>query len=298
MTEGGWGLAGTGQPAPGGDDRGSPARSKIIIPVVAAVAVAVGITGSALFFRLGKDPSPAPASPNPVPVAEVQLERTSSAGASPFMTPVGQDQSNITAPPETRGEFSGDTPGLFADTGDKPSCDAQTLVANLDADAAKATAWATALGLQSKDIPTYVASLTPVVLHSDTTVTSHGYADGRFFAYPAVLQRGTAVFVNSYGEPKAKCFSGNPWTQAVSNRGGSYAGPAWGGFAPKSVTVIHRAPTVINNYTVVHVHKGNTFRKRAQPPKHDDKQLALQGSQFPSVQGRERRQVGWKSVGG
>ncbi|MGH3901758.1 MAG: DUF6777 domain-containing protein [Pseudonocardiaceae bacterium] len=186
------------------------------------------------------------------------------------MTPVGQDQSNVSAPSNTGGEFSGDTPGLFAETGDKPSCDAQTLVANLDADAAKATAWATALGLESKDIPTYVTSLTPVVLRSDTAVTSHGYADGRFFAYPAVLQAGTSVFVNSYGEPKAKCFSGNPLTQAVSNQQASYVGPAWKQFAPTSVTVIHRTTTVINNYTFVNVRKGNLVRHQAPKPKHDD----------------------------
>jgi hypothetical protein len=279
VSEGGWGPAGAGQPAPeagqpasGGDDRGSSVRSKVII---AAVAVAVGIAGGALWVGLAKGPSTAPNSapvlaPSPPEVTEVQLERTSSAGESPFMSPVGQDQSSITAPANTGGEFLGDTPGLFADTGDKPSCDAQTLIANLNADPAKASAWATALGLQSKDIPTYVPSLTPVVLRSDTAVTNHGYADGRFFAYPAVLQAGTAVFINSYGEPKAKCFSGNPLTQPMSNPQASYVGPAWEQFAPKSVTIIHRPPTVIKNYIFVDVHNGKTVRHKAPPQRIDD----------------------------
>lgn len=59
--------------------------------------------------------------------AEVQREPISSAGASPFMSPVGQDQPNITPPTNTGGEFSGDTQGLFGETSDKPSCDAQSL---------------------------------------------------------------------------------------------------------------------------------------------------------------------------
>jgi hypothetical protein len=208
--------------------------------------------------------------PSPAATTQVQLERTSSVGTNPFSTPVGQDQPNITASANTGGTFSGDTPGLFADTGDKPSCDAQTLIANLEADPAKATAWATALGLQSQDIPTYVPSLTPVVLRSDTAVTSYGYADGRFFAYPAVLQAGTAVFVNSYGEPKAKCFSGNPLTQPVSNSTASYVGAAWEQFTPNAVTVIQRPPTVIVNYTFVDVYKGTTVHRRAKPPRKDD----------------------------
>jgi hypothetical protein len=277
VSEGGWEPAGTGQPAPDGDNRASSGRSKVIIAAVAIVALAAGVAGSALWFGLGKGPSPAGPStttsvPNVATAAQVQLEPTSSAGASPFMSPVGQDQSNVKAPSNTGGTFSGDTPGLFADTGDKPSCDAQTLIANLAADTTKATAWATALGLQSQDIPTYVTSLTPVVLRSDTAVTSYGYADNRFLAYPAVLQAGTSVFVNSYGEPKAKCFSGNPLTQPVSNQQASYVGTSWQGFAPTSVTYIDRTPTVIVNYIVVDVYKGTTHHYPAKPPKYDDNQ--------------------------
>jgi hypothetical protein len=184
------------------------------------------------------------------------------------MSPVGQDQPNITTPANTGGQLLGDTPGLFGDTGDKPSCDSQTLIANLDADRAKATAWATAIGLESKDIPSYVMSLTPVVLRSDTAVTSYGYADNRFFGYPAVLQAGTAVFVNSYGEPKAKCFSGNPLTQPKSMPQANYVGTAWQQFTPTSVTTIQRAPSVINYYTCADVQKGTMVRLKARLP-HD-----------------------------
>ncbi|MGH3868052.1 MAG: DUF6777 domain-containing protein [Pseudonocardiaceae bacterium] len=186
------------------------------------------------------------------------------------MSPVGQDQPNTTTVANTGGAFSGSTSGLFGETGDKPSCDAQSLIANLRADPTKADAWADALGLHSADIPSYVASLTPVVLRSDTAVTNYGYADGHFFAYPAVLQAGTAVFINSYGEPKAKCFSGNPLTAAMSYPQVSYVGSPWQDFQPTSITVINRTTTAINNYTFVNVVKGTTIYRPAPRPQYDD----------------------------
>jgi hypothetical protein len=202
--------------------------------------------------------------------AKVQREPVSSAGPNPFMSPVGHDQPYITPPANTGGRFSGSTPGLFGETGDKPSCDAQNLIANLQAEPVKAEAWADALGLRSEDIPSYVTSLIPVVLRSDTAITTYGYADGHFFAYPAVLQVGTTVFINSYGKPKAKCFSGNPLTVAMSYPQVSYVGSPWQGFQPTSITVIERTPTVINNYTLINVVKGITIYRPAPLPRHND----------------------------
>jgi hypothetical protein len=167
---------------------------------------------------------------------------------------------------------------LFGEADDKSSCDEQSLIANLQADPAKADAWADALGLHAEDIPSYVASLVPVVLRSDTAVTSYGYADGRFFAYPAVLQAGTAVFINSYGEPKIKCFSGNPLTAPTSYPSYPqasyeviYVGPSWQDFQPTSITVIQRTPTVINNYNIVNVVTRNIiYRSAPRPQRNDD----------------------------
>ncbi|MDT7670532.1 MAG: hypothetical protein QOC74_3315 [Pseudonocardiales bacterium] len=197
--------------------------------------------------------------------SEVQLEPTSSAGANPFMPPVGQDQTGVTPPSGATGTFSGDTAGLFAESGDRSSCDAQTLRGNLEAEPAKATAWAEALGITSTDIPGYVASLNPVVLRADTAVTSYGYADNTFSAYPAVLQAGTSVFVNDLGEPRVKCFSGNPLTAAPSYQQPIYAGPAWPHFAPTTVTYVRAAPTIITIYTVVDIHDDTPRHRRGNP---------------------------------
>jgi hypothetical protein len=117
------------------------------------------------------------------------------------MTSVGTDQDGLTPPEGAAGELTGDTQGLYGEAGDQPVCDGQALLANLQADPAKAGAWAEAVGIASGDIPGYVSSLNPVVLRSDTAVTSYGYEGGTFFAYPAVLQAGSSVFVNGYGEP-------------------------------------------------------------------------------------------------
>jgi hypothetical protein len=186
--------------------------------------------------------------------SQIQLEPTSSAGANPFMGPVGQDQAGVTPPAGATGEFSGDTAGLFAEAGDQPSCDARRLQTNLGAEPTKAAAWAEALGITSADIPGYVASLNPVVLRADTAVTSYGYTDNTFSAYPAVLQAGTAVFVNGLGEPRVKCFSGNPLTAAQTYQQPSYTGPSWEHFAPTTVTYVRPAPVEITDYTVVNIY--------------------------------------------
>src|SRR2546429_115073 len=69
-------------------------------------------------------------------------------------------------------------------------------------------------GIEPNDIATYVASLTPVILTSDTLVTNHGYANGHATTLRSVLQAGTAVMVDNTGVPRVKCNCGNPLTPA------------------------------------------------------------------------------------
>ncbi|WP_028936468.1 DUF6777 domain-containing protein [Pseudonocardia spinosispora] len=225
---------------------------------MAGVGLVVGATWVALTSRDAGDDTTVGVEPV---AAQVQLESTSAAGNSPFMTPVGQDQPGVTPPAGTSGQFAGDTPGLFAEDPDRPSCDGQGLTGNLQADPPKAAAWAQPLGISAADIPGFVATLHPVVLRSDTAVTSYGYTNGSFNAYPAVLQAGTAVFVNSFGEPTVKCFSGNPLTKALDYSRASYVGPRWGYFAPASLTYVLPTPVVIKRYTYVDWHGG--FHQRA-----------------------------------
>jgi hypothetical protein len=259
-------MTGSGQPTPqqvpGVDGPPSPAKPRGIsarTKITVALA-AVGVVGGAAWAGSTLIERPT------APVAQVQLEPTSSAGSSPFMSPVGVDRSDLSPPAGSAGDFSGDTPGLFAENGDEPSCDAPALTADLSADPVKAAAWAEALGIRTEETAAYVATLTPVVLRSDTAVTSHGYENGSFSAYPAVLQAGTAVFINGHGEPRVKCFSGNPLTESTSPAQATYVGPGWGHFQPASVTVIHPAPIVIGNYVVIDVEHGRPASRPGKPP--------------------------------
>jgi hypothetical protein len=208
-----------------------------MVAIVVALAAVIGGVAAAV-------------KPTKASASSVRLEPTSFAGASPFVSPVGTDQAGVVAPAKTGGEFSGATAGLYSRNPEAPSCDGQTLVAALQADDQKATAWASALSIQAADIPGFVSKLTPVVLRSDTSVTVFGYDAGTYFPYPAVLQAGTAVFINSYGEPTVKCYSGNPLASRAVPSGGttvaaSYVGPSWGSFSSSSVTVV-RPSTIVN----------------------------------------------------
>src|SRR6185312_1768955 len=138
---------------------------------------------------------------------------------------------------------------LYARNPAIPSCDGQKLVAALQADGKRAAAWASAEKIQAADIPAFVSTLTPVLLRADTSVTAFGYDDPSFFSYPAVLQAGTAVFINGRGEPTVKCYNGNPLASRSQPaptvaRTVAYVGPRWTTFRTTSVTVVRPSTTI------------------------------------------------------
>ena len=97
--------------------------------------------------------------------------------------------------------FTGSTPGLYGGTQNNQVCDAQQLVNFLAANPDKGAAWAGVLGIRTSDIPTYVATLTPLLLRADTRVTNHGFSNGHATELQSVLQAGTAVLVDPFGVP-------------------------------------------------------------------------------------------------
>jgi hypothetical protein len=228
-----------------------PVKRSLIGKVLVGVAVVVIGAAAGVAWSVGGGGGGQEGAVQEQPVLsaqEVQLEPTSASGANPFMAPIGQDQSAVAPPQQAQGQFSGDTPGLFAAAADKPSCDSASLLANLQADQPKAAAWADVLGVRAEDIQNFVQSLSPVLLRADTAVTEHGYDNGTFTAYPAVLQAGTAVFVNGFGEPTVKCFNGNPLTRPADIPQASYVGSRWQTFQPVTVTYVTPAPVVIKTY--------------------------------------------------
>ncbi|MFC5061027.1 DUF6777 domain-containing protein [Actinomycetospora atypica] len=184
--------------------------------------------------------------------AQVQLESVSSAGAMPFTAPVGDDVQNVASPENAAGPQAGNTGGLYAQDPAAPACDTQALIAQLTADPAKAAAWGRPLNVEPNGIGAYVTSLTTVTLRADIAVTEYGFSQGAFQPYPAVLQAGTAVMVNSYGEPTVKCQNGNPLGAATSsNDTGTVVGTAWSGFTAERTIRVTPAPAPQRTLTVV-----------------------------------------------
>ncbi len=190
-----------GAPTPGRQYPGpvrSPRRPLAVKIVGGLVAVGLfaGGAGAWLAFSGGS--------------AEAAIQTTSFAGANPTTSPFGTDAPKVAAVAAT-GPRAGDTAGLYAAT-TPPACTTADFLAQLQADPAKLAAFGGVYDLGAADVPAFVNSLAPVVLRANTSVTDHPFVDGAFVPQPAVLAAGTAVLVNSYGEPTVKCYNGNPLT--------------------------------------------------------------------------------------
>lgn len=193
--------------------------------------------------------------------ASVRTEPISTAN-DPF-APAGSVGTDQTVPSvQTNGTVTvqGGHVGLYGGTLDQATCDKNQLVTYLQQNPDKGAAWASVLGISPADIPSYVATLTPVILRSDTFVTNHGFANGRATSIPAVLQAGTAVLVDDKGVPVTKCYCGNPLTPPPTySSPPRYYGPTWTGFSPTNITIIQQNVTIITIFTLVDPRTGQSF---------------------------------------
>jgi len=227
---------------------------------VAAIALAVLLAG--VLAACGSSSS----STGIKGASEISAQPVSTAGQDPFMPAVGKDRAGIT-PPAAAGSSSGpatyvaSTPGLYGGTRNISSCDARQMVAYLQQNPSKATAWAATLGISTSQISTYVSKLTNVLLRTDTRVTNHGYVSGQANGFQAVLEAGTAVLVNQYGEPVVKCYCGNPLTAPTLLASPIYTGPTWSGFSTTNITIIQQSTTIINQYILYDPDTGKTFTR-------------------------------------
>src|SRR4051794_10596871 len=199
--------------------------------------------------------------------SEITAEPIKSAGSNPFTAPAGEDMSGVRPPKQAvsagPSTYRGSLPGLYGGTRDYATCDAHKLVNFLEHEPSKASAWAGVVGIPVRRIRTYVNHLTPVLLRTDTRVTNHGYVNGRATVIQSVLQAGTAVFVNRYGEPVIKCYCGNPLTPPVLYREPVYIGPRWADFSTTHITIIKQSITIIDTFTLYDPHAGTTFTRPA-----------------------------------
>ncbi|MGY0057659.1 DUF6777 domain-containing protein [Streptomyces sp. LZ34] len=223
-------------------------RSVLIITLIVAVAVVAVY----LIFYTSRKAS----------AAEYRREPVGTTSVPAFTRPVGIDQRNVTSPSNGGRAFQGNTPGLYAGSTDRPPCDRQALISNLQADQAKAAAWSQVQGIRSTEIPAYVNQLSSVILRSDTYVTSYGYR-GEVTYDGVVLQAGTAVFVDKRGAPVVKCNCGNPVrvTAPPQDTQPKFSGPTWPSFSQNTVTVVNSSPTVVNKVVVVEINKNVLFER-------------------------------------
>ncbi|MEA2024650.1 MAG: DUF6777 domain-containing protein [Actinomycetota bacterium] len=172
---------------------------------------------------------------------------------------------------------SGDRPGLYGGTRDSARCDAAGMLSFLQAHPAQADAWVEALNsdpamlwgedrtsLTAADLPDYFAELTPLTLIEDTRVTNHGFRDGKATPRQSVLQAGTAVLVDRYGVPRAKCACGNPLIPPKpAPTTPTYVGTPWPGWGTTIVVVVQPTVVIIEDFILIDVWDGTFFGRPA-----------------------------------
>jgi hypothetical protein len=253
---------------------------------VAVIVVVALLVGGATWYLTSRSSSTVEATAERADAGAVTLESFGAPGADPFVAaePITAAAPQWAAlPPAPTGPdpadpllVGGDTPllyggspagrtALFGGSNEQSVCDPGQLVAFLDADPAKATAWASVFGLSTDEIAGFVRTLTPVVLLRDTAVTNHGFAGGAAVARPAVLQAGTAVLVDGFGVPAVRCACGNPLLppQVTDLPSAGFVGERWAGFDPATILSVRAAGAPLTTFTLVDVVTGQPLALRA-----------------------------------
>ncbi|WP_037709057.1 DUF6777 domain-containing protein [Streptomyces griseus] len=210
---------------------------------------------------------------------EVFLQNASASGPDPFTASTaraGDASETASLPPRTgtaesaTPQVSGSTPGLYGGTQEVASCNVEQQVRYLTAEPAKNTAFASVLGLEPKQVPGYLRSLTPLQLRADTRVTNHGFRDGAATTYQATLQAGTAVLVDGRGVPRVRCACGNPLTGPVAQQRPRTTGTPWPGYSSSQVVAVAPSVTVVNVFVVYDPVQDSWFaRKQGDTGRHD-----------------------------
>ncbi|MFJ5120086.1 DUF6777 domain-containing protein [Kitasatospora sp. NPDC088548] len=187
---------------------------------------------------------------------------TAPAPASPPAQPTDRPSGTRTTAAPAAGIHSveGTSPGLYAGSMSKPSCDVERLI-TMTSSGDVGRAWASAQGISQSAIPGYLRSLTSAYLRVDTRVTNHGYKSGAVTGYQSVLQAGTAVLVDAQGVPRVRCACGNPLKPPVLVSDAEYTGKAWPGFRPTTLVVVVPAPQPVTEIVLVNVDTGTFFAR-------------------------------------
>ena len=246
-----------------------PQAIAVIVALIAGIAFAAtrgGGSDSASTATVGvkgevfREPV---AAPGPDPFTQpVSFPNTTAATTA--TTPPTTIAPTTSASPATTGgtiavaSTSGGTPGLYGGTLNNAECNKEQMITFLEQNADKAKAWAQVQEIQPNQIREYIGQLTPVILEADTRVTNHGFLSGQPTARQAVLQKGSAVLIDKFGEPRARCYCGNPLRAPVAQTGSAtFTGPTWPAFDPGNLQVVTPAPAPLTAVTLKDEKTGN-----------------------------------------
>jgi hypothetical protein len=265
--------------------------------IIAAVAVLALIAGLFVLLSDGDDGDEAASSDEQ---GEIFLEPAASLGPSPFSEEVLESEpvpttsaaiSTTTIAPTTTiagavtavAAVEGGAPGLYGGTRNNARCDREGMIRFLEANPAKAAAWVQALNsdptlrwsggtqVRADQIGDYIRELTPMTLTRDTRVTNYGYLNGRPTPRQSVLQAGSAVLVDRYGVPRARCGCGNPLIPPARVRvRPTYVGAPWPGWNPVNVVVVTQVTVIIDIFILVELGTGDRLERPAGTTGGDD----------------------------
>ncbi|WP_413800241.1 DUF6777 domain-containing protein [Streptomyces iranensis] len=230
--------------------------------VVVAVVVVLGMVSSSEKAS-GEASKEVPGeAPGYASTVEYRREPVGKTSVPAFTSSVGRDHKHVVSPSNGGRAFRGNTPGLYAGVRNRQPCDRQGLLHDLDADKRKGAAWSKVQHISPDGIPGFVNRLTSVTLRSDTYAKTYGYRGG-VKPVSAVLQAGTAVFVDERGLPVVKCDSGNPVKVSAPPRNAkpTFTGPEWNGFSRSTVTVIRPATKNAKHLVLVGIGKAELLKR-------------------------------------
>jgi hypothetical protein len=246
-------------------DPAGPRRPSVtqLVVVIAILALLVGGLGGALLTRDSDHASGK---------REVFLEPRDEVGPRPFSRsvtarppaslPTSTSTARVAPAANQVVSVAGSAAGLYGGTLNATSCDRDKLATFLEQHPDKGAAWAAVQGIRASEIRDYIATLTPAILLHDTRVTNHGFAHGHATPRQSVLQSGTAVLVDHFGIPRARCSCGNPLTSPTPLSDPTPVGAPWPGYDQAAVVVVVMRVQV-DVFVLVDVRTGSDFERPA-----------------------------------
>ena len=201
--------------------------------------------------------------------AEIVREPANTPGPDPFTqsvtaadnpsvvgaVPVKADDGNGAVP-----STAGDTEALYAGMRNSPGSDPARLASSLQGDPGKTAGWARVQGVPPSAVPSFISSLTPVLLRADVRVTDYGWRNDQPVTRQSVLQAGTAVLVDALGQPRIRAVSGSPLGSPLHvSAVPRYTGASWVGFSPENLEVVAPAPNPVDHFVIYDLATGQTF---------------------------------------